>query len=63
MTIQEQIDLAIWISSNREVVDSVEKIADDHAVNFAVWLNKNKKNYKGIFIEELLEIYKKEKGL
>ena len=46
MTIQEQIDLAIWISSNREVVDSVEKIADDHAVNFAVWLNKNKKNYK-----------------
>ena len=42
-----------------------EQIADDFAIGFAEWVTDSRnKNVKGsITIEELLEIYKIEKGL
>ena len=59
MTLKEKIDLTIWMYSNNEVVDELEKIADVFAIEFTIWLNKNKKDHKGLLIEQLLEIYKK----
>ena len=38
-----------------------EKIADNFAIGFADWLNKDKETKNRL--KELLEIYKKEKGL
>ena len=42
-----------------------EKIADDYAIGFGQWLIKKEHEYtnKIIAMEELLEIYKKQKGL
>lgn len=39
-----------------------EKIADDYAIEFAEWLIKRQTNYFES-LKELLEIFKKEKGL
>lgn len=58
MTLKSKIDNAIWTSSSSEVVDNLEQIADEFAIGFAVFLDKNKKEYKGLFLEEILEIYK-----
>ena len=55
-------------------VEECEKIADDFAIGFAEWINENcfnqgygfyNRNYKdeAFTLKELLEIYKKEKGL
>ena len=49
--------------------DDAEKIADEFAIGFAewmakeYWLNSSGKYMKGQTHKELLEIYKKEKGL
>jgi len=45
----------------RDVSDMLEKEAEDFAIGFAKWMY----DYKGDInkVEELLEIYKKEKGL
>jgi len=44
-----------------------EKIADDFAIGFAEWIEKNRYNMKYYIqlnnTKQLLEIYKKEKGL
>lgn len=53
MTLKEKIDNAIWTSSNNEVVDNLEQIADEFAIGFAEWLNNEWVD------KELLEIYKK----
>jgi hypothetical protein len=48
------------------VDDDLEKIADDYAIEFANWIDKN---HKSIYVEiynnkkKLLEIFKQEKGL
>jgi hypothetical protein len=58
MTLNEKFDKATdgWI-----VADKCEEIAEEFAIDFAEWLLKN---YDGIkSVKELLEIYKKEKGL
>ena len=39
------------------------KIADDFAIGFEEWANENKQFNKSKTNKELLEIYKKEKGL
>ena len=46
-------------------VDLLEKITDDYAIEFAEWVTDSRnKNVRGsISIEELLNIFKKEKGL
>ena len=59
MNLKEKIDQTIWVCSSREVVEELEQITDDFAIGFTIWLNKNKKDHKGLLIEELLEIYKK----
>lgn len=42
-----------------EVSNKCVEIAENFAIGFSVWLDKNKKENKGLLIEELLEIYKK----
>jgi hypothetical protein len=54
----EEILTAFWIS-NWE--DECEKIADEFAIDFANWLINWPEDWHRI--EELLELYKKEKGL
>ena len=49
---------------NKTTVSELEKIVKDFTIGFVVWLDKNKKELrKKVLVEELLEIYKKEKGL
>jgi hypothetical protein len=62
MTLKEkfkEILTAFWID-NWE--DECEKIADEFAIGFADWLIKRETKYFES-LKELLEIYKKEKGL
>jgi hypothetical protein len=57
----EEILIAFWTS---EWESECEKVADDFAIGFAEWCSINSKYDLGIATsEELLEIYKKEKGL
>jgi hypothetical protein len=58
MKSKEKIDNAIWESSNSEVVSKLETVADDFAIGFAEWLNKDKETKNRL--KELLEIYKNE---
>ena len=65
MTLKEK-----FIKSYRKVfsvenlAEESEKIADEFAIDFVVWLDKNKKELRRkVLIEELLTIYKEEKGL
>ena len=70
MTLKEKItDEYIWttepIMDAEEVSESVDKmivIADEFAIEFADWLIKRETKYFES-LNELLEIYKKEKGL
>jgi hypothetical protein len=70
--------LRIKFENIDKVIDSQEKIADDYVIEFTEWMNKteNRLGYheaknewyhfdsgKWITTKELLEIYKKEKGL
>ena len=68
----EEILIAFWTS---EWEDECEKVADEFAIGFAEWLNEEYSYYHGdgeyydhvenkwYKLKELLEIYKKEKGL
>jgi hypothetical protein len=64
MTLKEkfkEILTAFWIS-NWE--DECEKIADGFTIGFAEWLLNERTGFnRETEIKELLEIYKKEKGL
>jgi hypothetical protein len=67
--------LRIKFENIDKVIDSQEKIADEFAIGFAEWVGQNTINYSSgkfrmktlkptLFTsKELLEIYKKEKGL
>lgn len=64
MTLKEKFKQ--WLDTNprleiREV--QLEVISDDYAIGFAEWLTYNRENNYTKSIKELLEIYKKEKGL
>jgi len=50
--------------SPRKVIpeEDIDKISDDYAIEFADWLIKRQTNYFES-LKELLEIFKKEKGL
>ena len=72
MTLKEKItDEYIWttepIMDAEEVSESVDKmieIADEFAIGFAEWIrNMSFGKYHAHSTKELLEIYKKEKGL
>lgn len=78
MTLKEKFsNLLPWYSEkdNNDEPTQCEKIADDYAIGFAEWLNEEYSYYHGdgeyydhtknkwYKLKELLEIYKKEKGL
>ena len=75
MTLQEKFEQAPEVyNANFEIVKGYEKIADEYAIGFAEWIfNQNpisltKKSgldnsYMRKSAKELLETYKKEKGL
>ena len=64
MTLKEKFKFPIDANNkiNDYVAKQCEKIADEFAIGFAYWCEwRNDKAFKTY--EELLEIYKKEKGL
>jgi hypothetical protein len=75
MTLKEkfkQIDIKLSKNNTTKIVDveaiQCEKIADDYAIEFAEWYFKKAEKYDSYLklkkdSKELLEIYKKEKGL
>jgi hypothetical protein len=55
-------DKGVYIDINK--VEECEKIADEFAIGFAEWIrNMSFGKYHAHSTKELLEIYKKEKGL
>jgi hypothetical protein len=68
MTLKEQFeeytDQKSWQKENYDAIEC-EIIADEFAIGFGKWLIKKEHEYtnKIIATKELLEIYKKEKGL
>jgi hypothetical protein len=66
MSISSKIALAMSVdgASFEEVHTSLEKVADEFAIGFAEWLLNERTGFnRETEIKELLEIYKKEKGL
>ena len=68
MTLKEKLFNAIfdnaWEFKTENVVPECEKIADDYAIEFAEWVIDTDNKPVGHFtIKELLETFKKEKGL
>jgi len=64
MKLREKIQLASEIPLYDGEKERLEKIADDFAVCFAEWFDDLSEDYcKDYTVKELLEIYKKEKGL
>ena len=70
MTLREKFlncpDQQGWTNPNYGRAENLEKIADDYAVDFHNWvMNKtwNDRNCWSLPTSELLEIFKKEKGL
>jgi len=65
MTLKEKFNQ--WLNTNpNETLRDIqcEIIADEFAIGFVVWIDKNQKGLnRKVIIEELLQIYKKEKGL
>jgi hypothetical protein len=63
MTLREKFEKAnntVWLRNEAELV----KIADEFSIGFAEWLNFNfKLDFSDKAFEELLLVYKKEKGL
>ena len=70
MTLKEKLEVEIMdLPIMSEVIDDIGKnleyVADDFAIGFAIWLleQSGDKEMDKYLIKELLEIYKKEKGL
>jgi hypothetical protein len=61
MTLKEQF-IDAFKSGKRFDIQNAEVIADEFAIGFADWLIKRQTQYFES-LKELLEIYKKEKGL
>jgi hypothetical protein len=66
MTLKEKFWalLPLYNVNNNKSIEC-EKIADDYAIEFAEWIvkNCNHSKLKSLDYKELLEIFKKEKGL
>ena len=70
MTLKDKLQVEIMdLSIMDEVIDDIGKnleyVADDFAIGFAIWIleQSGDKEMDKYLIKELLEIYKKEKGL
>lgn len=66
MTLKEKF-IDAFKSGKRFDIQNAEKIADDYAIEFAEWIETSEWNIKYWLhnnnAKELLEIFKKEKGL
>jgi len=66
MTLKEKFSgILPWYSEkdNSNKSNECVKIADDYAIEFAEWCNELRMHRQGYNSKELLEIFKKEKGL
>ena len=76
MTLKEKIEYEDYdkVYAKFGLISEVQKIADDYAIGFAEWKDENcfnqgdgfynrKHKDEAFTLKELLEIYKKEKGL
>jgi hypothetical protein len=72
MTLKKDFRMANMVDNGLTILEKYEKIADEFAIGFAEWIWGNcfnifndRFNYKDdeYSLKELLEIYKKEKGL
>jgi hypothetical protein len=64
MTFQEKLILVLYKShSANYTAELLEKEADSYAIEFGAWILRNFNNYEPNDEKELLEIFKKEKGL
>lgn len=57
-----------YVNTNEHRVENNIKVADEYAIGFAIWLLKKSEKYDSYLklirdSKQLLEIYKKEKGL
>jgi hypothetical protein len=62
MTLKEKF-IDAFKSGKRFDIQNAETIADDYAIDFLEWCNKLRMHRQGYNSKELLEIFKKEKGL
>ena len=66
MTLKEKFEAALVFTLSRELHnEKCEQITDDYAIEFAEWIVKNCNHSKLKFLDykELLQTFKKEKGL
>jgi hypothetical protein len=63
MTLREKFDEIFIENWLVDYAEECEKITDEFAVGFAEWFIQHKDFNKSKTTNELLEIYKKEKGL
>ena len=66
MTLKEKFEAALVVTLSRELHnEKCEQITDDYAIEFAEWIVKNCNHSKLKFLDykELLQTFKKEKGL
>jgi hypothetical protein len=69
MTLKEKLqEENVYINAysfklTKESVEKFEKIAEEFAIGFAEWCDENYNTLKPYDMKQLLEMYKKEKGL
>jgi len=65
MTLKEKFRMAPMVENELTIIEKCEKIAEEFAIGFADWFHANCYEDKiGYYTaSELLETYKKEKGL
>jgi len=64
MTLKEKFNTMVLDKDIADWEQECEKIADDYAIEFAIWLVERVAGEKGLVLQEgVLERFKKEKGL
>ena len=65
MTLKEKFRIAPMVENGLTIIEKCEKITDEFAIGFADWFHENcYEDQVGFYTaEELLETYKKQKGL
>ena len=64
MTLKENFRMAPMVENGLTIIEKCEIIANEFAIGFAEWLLNERTGFnRETEIKELLEIYKKEKGL
>jgi len=65
MTLKQEFRMANMVDNGLTILEKYQVIADDYAIGFAEWLliEPEDDSMEKCTTKELLEIYKKEKGL